>query len=371
MDPDLPSPDDNKPQVPPRPLPYGRPEGFPKARPANQPPPPPPPEPAPLPKAKIPPPRPQAKPVVPPPEAEKAQSAAEKWAGQRWRDVPLGEDRPKAVPVAKLAQKKPLGGARVRNTADQRKTDVLKPADLDPLKNLILFAQLVVEGWFSGKHRSVDFGTNAEFAEFTNYVQGDPVSDIDWRAYARNRQLVIRKHREEKDMTGYLVVDVSGSMGYSVEGRDSKQLRAARIAASLAYMMQRQGDKSALAMFREDLVGHVPPGATRRHLHDMVSMLERSLDTSMGKTTAHGALDRCIPLFKKRGSVVVISDFFTDLDKFFDAIAQFQHRNIIPVYQVGEDKGTHFYAMQYVDGGDLSDLIVSLRTAATSGEGEC
>lgn len=49
------------------------------------------------------------------------------------------------------------------------------------------------------------------------------------------------------------------------------------------------------------------------------------------------------------------------------AAAQFQHRNIIPVYQVGEDQGTHFYAMQYVDGGDLEDLIASLRTAATSG----
>ncbi len=243
------------------------------------------------------------------------------------------------MPVAKLA-KKTFGGARLRSTADQRQTDVLKPADLDPLKNLIQFAQLVVEGWFSGKHRSIDFGTNAEFAEFTNYVQGDPVSDIDWRAYARNRQLVIRKHREEKDMTGYLVVDVSGSMGYSVEGRDSKQLRAARIAASLAYMMQRQGDKSALAMFREDLVGHVPPGATRRHLHDVVSMLERSLDTSMGRTTAHGALDRCIPLFKKRGSVVVISDFFTDLDKFFDAIAQFQHRkfNVLLLHVIDPDE---------------------------------
>ena len=275
----------------------------------------------------------------PSPQTKKGRSAAERWAGQRWRDIPLGEEKPRAVPVARVA-KPPLGGVTLRRTEDQRQSDVLRPSDLDPLKNLILFAQLVVEGWFSGKHRSVDFGTNAEFAEFTNYVQGDPVADIDWRAYARTRQLVIRKHREEKDMTGYLVVDVSGSMGYSVDGRDSKQLRAARIAASLAYLMQRQGDKSALAMFREDLAGHVPPGATRRHLHDVVSMLDRSLGASMGKTTAHGALDRCIPLFKKRGSVVVISDFFTDLDKFFDAIAQFQHRkfNILLLHVVDPDE---------------------------------
>ncbi len=261
-------------------------------------------------------------------------------AEQRWEDVPLGESpstaSPPPVPTPDAARAEPVSKVKVRSnslagmfrkTTDQQKeSPVLKPADLDPLKNLVLFAQLIVEGWFSGKHRSVDFGTNAEFAEFTHYVPGDPVSDIDWRAYARNRQLVIRRHKEEKDMTGYLVVDVSGSMGYTSAGRDSKQLRAARIAASLAYLMMRQGDKSALALFRDDLVGHVPPGATRRHLHDVVSMLESVLEKSIGETVAHGALDRCVPLFKKRGSLVVISDFFTDLDQFFDAIAQFQHR---------------------------------------------
>lgn len=203
---------------------------------------------------------------------------------------------------------------------------ILDPADLDPLKNLLLFARLVVEGWFAGKHRSFDFGTNAEFAEHKRYVPGDPVGDIDWKAYARNRQLVIRKHRAEKDMTSYLVVDISGSMGYQGGGRESKQSRAARIAASLAYLMQRQGDKAALALFHERLAGYVPPGSTRRHLHDVVSMLETAVSASRGLTRAHGALDLCVPLFRKRGSVVVLSDFFTDLDRFFDAIAQFQHR---------------------------------------------
>lgn len=203
---------------------------------------------------------------------------------------------------------------------------VLNPCDLDPLKNLLLFARLIVEGWFSGKHRSLDFGSNAEFAEHKHYVPGDSVGDIDWKVYARSRELMVRKHREEKDMTGYLVVDVSGSMAYEAERRESKQIRAARIAASLAYLMQCQGDKSALALFNESLDGYVPPGSTRRHIHDLVTMLENAVYNPQGKTSAHGALDLCVPIFKRRGSLVVISDFFTDLDRFFDAIAQFQHR---------------------------------------------
>lgn len=216
----------------------------------------------------------------------------------------------------------PLPGQRRRAPIP----DILQPAELDPLKNLLLFARLIVEGWFAGKHRSVDFGTSAEFAEFVHYVPGDPVDNIDWKVYARNRQLVVQKHREEKDMTGYLVVDVSGSMGFRGGGKESKQLRAARVAASLAYLMQRQGDKSALALFHSALDGFIPPGSTRRHLHDLVAMLGRAVANPQGRTNAHGVLDRCVPLFKKRGSLVVISDFFTDLDRLFDAIAQFQHR---------------------------------------------
>ncbi len=203
---------------------------------------------------------------------------------------------------------------------------ILNPAELDPLKNLLLFAQSVVEGWLAGKHRSLDFGSNAEFAEHRAYVAGDPVSQVDWRVYARNRRLVVRRQREEKEMTGYLVVDVSGSMSYKGSGIEPKRLRAVRTAAALAYLMQRQGDKFALALFNTTLARVLPPGGTRRHLHDIVSALEFAGKHTGGMTRADAALDLCVPLFKRRGSLIVISDFFTNLDRLFDAVAQFQHR---------------------------------------------
>ncbi|HWB06832.1 MAG TPA: DUF58 domain-containing protein [Verrucomicrobiales bacterium] len=203
---------------------------------------------------------------------------------------------------------------------------VLKAAELDPLKNLLLFAESIVQGWFAGKHRSFDFGSNAEFVEHKAYVPGDPMVHLDWKVYARCRKLVVRKHREEKQMAANLVVDVSGSMAYKVEGRDGKQLRAARIAAALAWLMQRQGDKFSLTLFTDTLVRHIPAGGTRRHLFDCLAALEDRLDSNRGRTGAHSALDLCVPLFKRRGSIIFISDFFTDLDRFFDAIAQFQHR---------------------------------------------
>jgi len=115
-------------------------------------------------------------------------------------------------------------------------------------------------------------------------------------------------------------------MAYQAGTRESEQTRAAKIAAALTYLMTKQGDESALTLFNDKIVDHVPSGSTRRHLYDVVTTLERSLKKPTGSTEAHAALDLCVPLFKKRGSLVVISDFFTDLDQLFDSLAQFQHR---------------------------------------------
>lgn len=217
---------------------------------------------------------------------------------------------------------------------------VLKAGELEPLKNLLLFAQSVVEGWFAGKHRSMDFGSNAEFVEHKAYTPGDPVANLDWKVFARSRKLVVRKHREEKQMSANLLVDVSGSMAYKGLGREAKHLRAARIAAALAYLMQRQGDRFSLSLFSDTLVKHIPAGGTRRHLFDCLAALEERLESNRGLTAAHGVLDLCVPLFRRRGSIIFISDFFTDLDRFFDAIAQFQHRrfNILLLHVVDPDE---------------------------------
>lgn len=222
----------------------------------------------------------------------------------------------------------------------KKKISILNPAELDPFKDLLLFAQLVVEGWFAGKHHSLDYGSSAEFAEYKHYSVGDPISQIDWKVYARSRELVIRKNREEKDMTGYLMVDISASMSYQSGNREPKLARAVRIAAALAYLMRQQGDKSSLACFHTEIKNYVPPGSTQAHIFDLVKNLESVFQKGAGQTKAHSALDLCIPLFKKRGSLIVISDFLTDRKRLFDALAQFQHRrfHILLLHVVDPDE---------------------------------
>lgn len=205
-----------------------------------------------------------------------------------------------------------------------RRRSLLTPAELDRFKNLLVFARSTVEGFFVGKHKSPYRGSSVEFTDYKEYVPGDDVSRIDWRAYGRSRRLFIRQYEAETDMVIYLLVDVSASMNYAGPGQQSKYVLAAKVAAALAYLMIRQGDKASLALFAATLNRFVPPGGTRRHLHNVVTELE-SVEPSSTTGIAR-ALNECNSLFKKRGRLVVLSDFWDDQTETFDALSRFLHR---------------------------------------------
>ncbi len=196
--------------------------------------------------------------------------------------------------------------------------------ELERFKNLLIFAKSTVEGFFSGKHKSPFYGSSAEFTDYKEYVQGEDPAHIDWRVYGRTRRFYVRQFQEETDMVIYLMVDTSASMRYAGEGRQAKFFLAAKIAAALSYLMIHQGDKAALALFSNKVDKWLPAGGTRRHLHRIVSELERVQPAAT--TGLAGAVNDCASLFKKRGRLVILSDFLDDTDKLFEAFGQFMHR---------------------------------------------
>ena len=205
-----------------------------------------------------------------------------------------------------------------------RKPSLLSPEELERYGDLLIFARSMVEGYFSGKHPSPHPGSSVEFTEYREYVPGDDVRRMDWRAYGRTRRLFVRSYESETDMVIYLLVDASASMSYRGNDGPSKYHFAAKIAAALAYLMIHQGDKAALGLFAETLKLYLTPGGTRPHLHQLVAELEAA-DPAFGTGTAR-ALQECDTLFKKRGRLVVLSDFWDDRAGIFDALSRFVHR---------------------------------------------
>lgn len=237
------------------------------------------------------------------------------------KQAPAAWNRPPPLPAAlKTGQPPPVPQKNLFTS------QFLNPSELARFENLMVFARTIVEGWFAGRHKSPHFGFSAEFVEHKPYAHGDDIAHIDWRVYARTKKLYSRKYLEETDMTVHLFVDASPSMDYTGPKRERKYSRVARIAAALAYLMIRQGDKAAIGLFADGMIDQVPPGGTKRHIHRLLQMLERP-PVPGKRTNIPRALQQAAAQMRKRGRIVILSDFLgTDVDAMFDALGQFLHR---------------------------------------------
>lgn len=156
-----------------------------------------------------------------------------------------------------------LGGSPTVDAGDGDRR-YLDPRIAAQLSNLELVARFVVEGFMLGLHRSPFHGYSAEFSAYRKYVRGDNLRHVDWKLYARCDRIYVKLFEENTNLTTYLLMDASGSMGYDgadapnaggkhdqaagrgVGGAVSKFDYAAMAAASLAYLLLKQNDAVGL-----------------------------------------------------------------------------------------------------------------------------
>lgn len=182
---------------------------------------------------------------------------------------------------------------------------LIDPHTLMRIKSLQLRAKVVVEGFYSGLHRSPYHGFSVEFSEYRQYSPGDDLRYLDWRLFARTDRYYIKRFEDETNLRCYLLVDLSRSMGYgSVEYTKVEYART--IAATLAYFLSTQRDAVGLVTFDERIAEYVPARYRPGHLHRLMLCLERAVAGTSTNLTA--PLEQVAATVRKRGMVVLISD---------------------------------------------------------------
>ncbi len=204
----------------------------------------------------------------------------------------------------------------------------LRPHELQMFDNLLFAARHIVEGLYSGRHKSPFRGSAPEFIEYKHYTSGDPLYAVDWKAFGRTDRYYIRIREKETDMNCYVLLDSSASMGfYGVERKldwENKYDYASLLTAALGYLMIKQGDKVSLTMFDTRLRKHIPCGGTFPHLYNMLHHLEKNRP---GKQTGISRILREVcALFPRKGLLIVISDFYDDVNEIFNAFNLYTHR---------------------------------------------
>ena len=130
----------------------------------------------------------------------------------------------------------------------------LDPEVIARLGTMELKARTVVEGFLAGLHRSPFKGFSVEFAEYRQYLPGDDLSTLDWKVYARSDRHYVKKYEEDTNLECHLLLDQSASMAYRGSAPMSKLEYGSVLAASLAFLMNRQRDATGLIAFDEQHV---------------------------------------------------------------------------------------------------------------------
>lgn len=189
---------------------------------------------------------------------------------------------------------------------------LIDPKTLMSIRNLELRARAVVEGFWNGLHRSPYHGFSVEFTEYRQYTPGDDTRHLDWRVYGRSDRYYIKKFEDETNLRCQFVVDQSRSMTYG-SGSYTKAEYAATLAATLGWFLHQQGDAIGLLSFDEGIRDFLPARHRLGHLRQVIGALQQPAG---GKgTDLAGPLEHVAALLRKRGMVVILSDFLAPLDR--------------------------------------------------------
>ena len=181
---------------------------------------------------------------------------------------------------------------------------------LKKVKQVEIRTRGLVNDLFGGEYHSVFKGRGMAFSEVREYQPGDDIRLIDWNVTARNGAPFIKVFEEERELTVYLLVDISKSGEFGSQNQ-LKQEFGAEIASVLGFSAIKNNDKVGLILFSNDVEKYVVPKKGKSHVLRVIRELLYTAPKNKG-TSLKNALDYLLKVAKRKSVVFLISDFIDD-----------------------------------------------------------
>jgi uncharacterized protein (DUF58 family) len=173
------------------------------------------------------------------------------------------------------------------------------------LEMLALVSRRVFAGRLRAERRSKKKGSGLEFADHRDYVPGDDFRSVDWNVYQRFGKLLVRLYEEEEDLSIYLIVDCSTSMGF---GNKRKFDQARRLCAALAYVGLANLDRVTIVGVNDAVISRMPTTRGKGRIFKVFEFLSQL--EPRGVTDLGSALRTFVAQHKRRGLAVLFSDLY-------------------------------------------------------------
>lgn len=182
------------------------------------------------------------------------------------------------------------------------------PSFVERLEHLRFAVDGVVDGLFTGLHKSRRRGGGLVFAEHRPYRPGDDPRTIDWRAFARSDHHRVKHFEHEAQLRAVLCLDLSGSMLYGGPSFVSTKVGfAATLLGAAAEVLLRQGDAAGVALFSDKMQRWIPPRGGQAHARALLEVLATPPELGM-QTQLSNSLEQIAERTHKHGAVIVASD---------------------------------------------------------------
>jgi uncharacterized protein (DUF58 family) len=173
-----------------------------------------------------------------------------------------------------------------------------------------------LDGLLQGDHLGLVPAPGSEAGESREYRAGDDVRRMDWAVTARTTIPHVRDTIADRELETWVVVDRSASLDFGTAQFEKRDLALAMVAA-VGFLTSRAGNRVGALVLGNDRTFFVPARAGREAMLALLHQIEvvpRADGARVPNDDLHDALRRVAKLARRRGLVVVISDFLTRSD---------------------------------------------------------
>ena len=181
---------------------------------------------------------------------------------------------------------------------------------LQKVRRIEIRTRGVVNNLFGGEYHSVFKGRGMTFSEVREYQPGDDIRLIDWNVTARTGTPFVKIFEEERELTVFLLVDVSRSGHFGTIDKFKTEI-GAEIGAVLGFSAIKNNDKVGVILFSDDVEKYIAPKKGKSHVLRVIRELLYHKPQGKG-TSINKALDFLLKVSKRHSVVFLISDFQDD-----------------------------------------------------------
>ncbi len=213
------------------------------------------------------------------------------------------------------------------------------------ISRLEITAKKQVSGPLLGESRSARIGSGFEFNQLRDYIPGDDIRFIDWKASARSSKMLVRQYLEDRNRTLYLVVDLSESTSFGTTSQDAHLVTKSdlmkQLAGVLAFVSLHCKDSVGLVIFTDTVEKIIPPRQSRNHTISLLNTLF-TYEPKSKRTNFEAPVEYLSRLKGQKALVCFLSDFIAPLEHYERRLASLARRHDIMAFRCLDPKERHF-----------------------------